>query len=46
MAGTQGNADTSGFHDSGVQTPGYSPGGDLNPAELCPAMAGLLEMFF
>ena len=32
MAETQGNADASGFHDSGVQTPGYSPGGDLNPA--------------
>ena len=32
MAGTQGNAGTSGYHDSDLQTLGYSPGGDLNPA--------------
>jgi hypothetical protein len=33
MAGTaQGNGDTSGYHVPDVETPGYSPGGDLNPA--------------
>jgi hypothetical protein len=32
MAGTQGNENTSGHHDSGLHTPGFSPGGGLNPA--------------
>ena len=32
MARTQGNEGTSGYQDPDLQTPGYSPGGNLNPA--------------